>query len=185
MNEQTLILVKPDGVERKLTGEIVCRFENSGLKIVALKMLRSNRTLAEKHYPKTKGQLVGMGNKTLKATLEKYGNLEKVKKIFRTENPYEIGKTLRKWMINFLISGPVVAFVLEGEKAIKKSREISGYTDPIKAKKGTIRGDFENDSIARANKERRAVKNLVHASGSLEEAKRETKLWFKKNEFFD
>jgi len=184
MNERTLILVKPDGVERKLTGEIVCRFENSGLKIVAMKMLKPNKELAKKHYPDTKQQLMGMGNKILKATLEKYGSIKKVKEIFKTENPYRIGKILRKWTIDFLISGPVVAFVLEGENAIQKARVISGYTDPSKAEKGTIRRDFGKDSIAKANEKRRAVKNLVHASGSSEEAKKEVRLWFKKNEFF-
>ena len=181
--ERTFFMIKPDGVKRKLIGEIIKRVEKAGLRIVAMKMVRASRKLAEKHYPKTKSQLVGMGKKTIQASLES-GDFDQLKKIFRTQDPEKIGLTLRKWMIEFLISGPVVAMVVEGKNAVKKIREISGFTDPSKAKKGTIRGDLGRDSIIKANRERRAVKNLVHASGSKAEAEREIKLWFRKSEIF-
>lgn len=179
MKERALILIKPDGIERKLTGEIIARFEKSGLRITAVKMLRPSKSLAERHYPATRSQLTGMGNNTIRAFSERYGNLEKVKEKFRTINPYEIGKSLRKWMVKFLSCADVIAFVIEGENAVRRAREIAGSTDPVKAKKGTIRGDFGKDSIAIANKDGRTVRNLVHVSGNRKEAEREIKLWFK------
>ncbi len=181
--ERTFFMIKPDGVKRRLVGEIIKRIENAGLRIVAMKMVKVSKKFAGRHYPKTESQIVGMGKKTIQASIQN-GRFEEVKKIFGTENPRKIGLILRKWMIDFLISGPVVAMVVEGKNAIKKVREITGYTDPSKAKKGTIRGDLGRDSIVKANKERRAVRNLVHASGSKAEAEREIKLWFRKKEIF-
>jgi len=181
--EKTFFMVKPDGVKRRLIGEIIKRIENAGLRIIAMKMVKVSKKFAVKHYPKTESQIVGMGKKTIQASIQNR-RFEEVKKIFGTENPRKIGLILRKWMIDFLISGPVVAMIVEGKNAIKKVREISGYTDPSKAKKGTIRGDLSRDSIVKANKERRAVRNLVHASGSKAEAEREIKLWFRKREIF-
>lgn len=175
--EKTLVLIKPDAIERNLVGEIIKRFENNGFKILAMKMVKVDRKLAEEHYLDSKEQLIGMGKKTLENT-----NKEDVKNIFGTFDALEIGKTLRKWLVEFLENKKVIAMVLEGENAIKRVREIVGFTDPSKAAKGTIRGDFAADSIERANKEKRATRNLVHASGSIEEAEREIKVWFENEE---
>ena len=87
-------------------------------------------------------------------------------------------------MLQFIVSTPVVAMVLQGEDAVQKVRKIAGYTDPSKADKGTIRGDFGADSIAKANSERRATENLIHASGSVEEAQQEIALWFEKAVYY-
>jgi len=179
--ERTLVLIKSDAIERGLTEEIIKRYISSGLRVVAKKTVDVDRDLAENHYLDTESQIVGMGNKTLQAAKEA-GTLENIKKIFGTEDPKKIGLKLHEWMIELITSAPSIAMVLEGEEAVQKARRITGYTDPSKAEKGTIRGDFGNDSISRANEERRATKTLVHASGSKEEAEREIKLWFKPDE---
>jgi nucleoside-diphosphate kinase len=101
-----------------------------------------------------------------------------VKKIFGTTDPKKIGMKLRKWLIEFITSAPVVAIVFEGDDAIKTVRKVTGFTDPSKAEEGTIRGDFGDDAINIANKEKRATRNLVHASGNPEEAAKEIALWF-------
>lgn len=177
MKERTLVIIKPDAIERKIVGKIIENLEKKGFRIVAAKILKVGREMAQKQYPKSKSQILGMGNKTLGATPKK-----EIKRIFRTENPWKIGLMLRRWLIEYIISAPVIAIVFEGENAVKRVRELAGFTDPIKARKGTIRGDFGIDSILKANRERRAVKNVVHVSGSREEARKEIKLWFKKNE---
>lgn len=177
MIERTLVVIKPDGVERGLTDEIISRYEKSGLKVVKRKELVPDMGLAERHYAATDEQIVGMGNKTL-ASAEKAGTMDDVVKKFGTTDPEKIGKQLRKWMLDFITSGKVVAIVLEGEDAVKLTRKVTGYTDPTAADKGTIRGDLGEDSIEKANMEGRPVHNLVHASGDAEEARRELSIWF-------
>lgn len=181
MIERTLVILKPDAVKRGLEKEIMSRYKNAGLKIVAQKRLQIERKMAEKHYAATEEQIVGMGMKTLNASKEN-NKLDEMKIIFGTGEPNKIGTMLRGFMIYFITSGPVVVFVLEGENAVQKVRDITGFTDPSRAAKGTIRGDLGEDSIVKANGEKRAVANLVHASGSLEEAEREIRLWFKPGE---
>ncbi len=178
--EQTLIVIKPDGVVRGLTGEILARFEKAGLKIVAAKMVLVTKELAEKHYPGDRGEWIkGLGDKTLK----NYKELEvDAKKLLGTDQPTEIGKMVRTWLLNYITSGPVLAFVLEGHHAVELVRKIAGFTLPLAAAPGTIRGDFSFDSSYLANTGKRAIKNLVHASGTLEEAKYEIPLWFSPSE---
>ncbi len=179
--EKTLIVVKPDGVERNLIGEILNRFEKEGLSIAAGKMMKVDSGLAEKHYTASEQQVAGMGKKTLDASKE--NNLyDEMLEIFESDDPMVIGTVLRNAMLEFITSGPVFAAVLEGDDAVKKVRKITGFTDPAKAEKGTIRGDLGEDSIIEANRDKRATKNLVHASGSLEEAEMEITLWFKPEE---
>lgn len=173
--EETLVLIKPDGMRRNLIGKIIARFEKEQLKIIGLKLVKADKKLAEKHYTDTDAQIIGMGNKTLGTTGEKKSN-----EIFGTIEPKEIGLQLRDWLLQFITSIPVAAMVLEGEEAVQKVRKIAGFTDPSKAEKGTIRGDMGVDSIPKANEERRATENLIHASGSVEEAQQEIALWFSK-----
>lgn len=180
MIEKTLVLVKPDGVVRGLIGEIIKRFEQRGLKLVGLKMIKPTKELAEKHYPDSEQQISGMGAKTLQA-----GDKETIRKLFKTEEPKEIGKVLRNWLVQFITSEPVVAMVVEGYKAISAVRKICGFTDPAKAELGTIRGDFGHTGIEGWNAKKSAVKNLVHASGSADEAENEIKLWFTEKEIYD
>lgn len=177
MKERTLVLLQRDAVERKLVGEILKRFEQSGLSIVDMKMVHPDRKMAEKHYRATEEQIVGMGHKTLNAMKEQ-GKQKDVKRLFGSEDPRKIGESLLEWSRDYITKGKLVALILEGENAVKKVREIVGFTDPIKAEKGTIRGDFADDSIAKANMEKRKVKNLIHAADSVESAEKEIKLWF-------
>ena len=178
--EKTLVLLKPDAVERRLVGEIVSRFEKAGLKIVATKMVRPDEGLAHKHYPTDRKEFIeGMGHKTLESHQE-VG--QDPKAIFATDDPYEVGLKLQEWLVDFLVSGPVIAMVLEGEDAVERVRDIRGHTIPAKAQKGTISGDYSDDSALKANAEKRSIRNLVHASGDKKEADFEISLWFSPDE---
>ena len=177
MQERTLLLIKPDAMKRKLAGEIIKRYEAEDLQITALKMVLPTREIAEKHYTDSEQQIVGMGNKTLTAT-----GAERAKELFGTDDATELGKKLREFLVVFLTSGPLIAMVLEGEDVIQRVRKIAGFTNPPKADKGTIRGDMGIDSIEQANEEGRATENLVHTSGSPEEAEYEISVWFREDE---
>ncbi|MBX4190209.1 nucleoside-diphosphate kinase [Candidatus Parcubacteria bacterium] len=181
-NEQTLVLVKPDGLQRGLAGEIIKRFEARGLKIVGLKMVSPSEAHIKKHYLSTKEQLEGMGNKSLE-NLKNLG-LDAMK-ILGTDSPMEIGKMINNWNFQFLSSGPVLAAVFQGPHAVEMTRKIVGNTLPFKAELGTIRGDFSVDSATLGNLRKRPIRNIVHASGTVLEAQREIKHWFKKQELFD
>lgn len=178
--ERTLIVIKTDGVLRSLIGEILSRFEKAGLKIIASKMVLVPKELAEKHYPADREEWIkGLGNKTL----ENYKELEvDAKKLLGTDDPKEIGDMVRTWLLEYITSGPVFATVLEGPHAVELARKIAGFTLPVTAAPGTIRGDFSFDSSYLANTGKRAIKNLLHASGTLGEAKYEIPLWFKDEE---
>lgn len=179
--ERTLVLIKPDGVERKLIGEIISRFERAGLKIVGLGIVVPDVKILEKHYPAKRDWVENLGNNLLK-TAQEFNIKVDLKKDYKVNNIYELGKKIRKWLIDFMASGPVVKIALEGENAINAVRKIVGKTIPLLADAGTIRGDFATDSPLLANLERRPIKNLVHASGNKEEAEKELNLWFKKSE---
>lgn len=180
--EQSLVLIKPDGVKRGLAGDIISRFEKMGLKIVGMKMIWVDKDFAGKHYPESRTELLeGIGKKTLDS-YEKYG--KDAGEEFGTKDPVEIGKIVNSWNMEFLSSGPVVAMVIEGPHAIENVRAIVGATIPAFAVPGTIRGDFSLDSPALANVIKRAIRNLVHASGNAEEAKYEIQLWFRENEIY-
>ncbi|MBP9797632.1 nucleoside-diphosphate kinase [Candidatus Woesebacteria bacterium] len=178
--EQTLVVVKPDGVMRGLTGEIVKRFEQVGLKIVASKMLQVTAEHAEKHYPADRSALwKGIGGKTL----ENYKEMGvDAKKELGTDDAEEIGNMVRVWLHKYITEGPVFAFVMEGPHAVELVRRIVGHTLPLKAASGTIRGDYSFDSSFLANTAKRPIRNLIHASGDLEEAKYEVDLWFNADE---
>lgn len=181
--ERTVVLVKPDGVKRGLVGEILARFEKSGLKIIALKMVSVDKEMVAKHYPDARAELLeGMGKKTLE-TYAKYG--KDPSEELGTMDALEIGKMINQWNIDFLTSGPVVAILLEGIHAIDNVRMIAGNTLPAFAAPGTVRGDYSIDSPALANANKRAVHNLMHASGNPEESKYEAELWFHEVEIQD
>ncbi|GEM_PF-3116 len=177
--ERTLVLVKPDGVQRGLIGEIISRIERRGLKVVALKMELADRSKIEKHLPAEDEWLVRLGNKGLN-TFKEY-NLD-AKTLLGTEDPMEIGTQTKEGIIEYLTSGPVVAMVIQGMHAIDMMRKIVGHTLPFKAEMGTLRGDFSVDSPAIANYEKRSIKNIVHASETQGEAHNEMNLWFTPDE---
>lgn len=172
-------MVKPDGVERKLVGEIIKRIEETDLKIIAMKMKKPTKEFAKKFYPDAEEWYQNVGERA-KIAFEKQ-RLD-VKKYYGTDVPLEMGKVVKKWLIDFISSGHVVAMVVEGDDAIQRIRKICGHTYPNLAEKGTVRGDFGTDTVEKANSEGRSIKNLIHASGSKEEAEREIVVWFKTSE---
>src|SRR3989344_1141915 len=180
--EKTVLIVKPDGVKRGLVGEVIKRIESRGLKIIALKMIEVSEEHAREHYPNTEPWLRGMGEKTLD-NYKQYGK-DAVKEI-GTDDPLEIGKMVAKWNVDFLTSGPMVAMVIQGIHAIDMVRKIVGKTIPAVAEMGTIRGDFSVDSPTLANIQKRAIHNVVHASGDSSEAAHELEHWFKSEEIHE
>jgi nucleoside-diphosphate kinase len=176
--EKTYVMVKPDGVKKGLVGEIIQRFEQRDLKIVALEMFQPTVEQIDGHYPKDEKWITRLGEKTL-STYEKYGYDAMAD--FGTTEPSKIGPEIRKWLVDYMVSAPLVRMVVQGIHAVDMVRKISGPTMPYQADMGTIRGDFSNDSPALANAEKRAVMNLMHASETPEEAAHEIEYWFGKS----
>lgn len=175
--EKTVVIVKPDGVKRGLVGEIIRRIEQRGLKIIALDMMWAAREQMDAHYPKDREWIAGLGKNTKRA-YEEYKVSNSLQDDFGTDDLFEVGKMVREWLVSYMISGPLVKMVVKGLHAIPMVRKIVGHTIPSFAEMGTIRGDFSVDSPALANAQKRAIHNLVHASGNAEEAENEIKLWF-------
>lgn len=173
--EQTFVMIKPDGVRKGLIGEIIKRFEQRDFKIVALEMFQPTLEMIDNHYPKDPAWIERLGQKTL-ATYEKYGYDALAE--LGSNDPKELGKLVRKWLLDFMVTAPLVRMVVQGIHAVDMVRKIAGPTMPYQAEMGTIRGDYSADSPALANKEQRAVMNLVHASETSEEAKHEIEYWF-------
>lgn len=173
--ERTLVMVKPDGVQRSLVGEIIKRYERMGLKLVAMKMLLPTEDHIEKHYTLDPNWMRITGEKTIEG-YKKKGQQPP------SEDPLEITKVVLANLKKYMTSGPVVAMVWQGAHAVKISRKIVGGTEPLTSDVGTIRGDFVLDSYQMSDADGRAVRNLIHASGSPEEAENEIKHWFADNE---
>lgn len=177
--ERTYVMIKPDGVKKGLIGEIIRRFEQRDLKIIALEMFQPTREEIDVHYPKDEAWLARLGGKTL-STYEKYGY--DPMEDFGTTDAAKIGPEIRKWLVDYMVSAPLVKMVVQGNHAVDMVRKICGPTLPNMADMGTIRGDFSVDSSAVANAEKRAVANILHASETPEEAEHEIKHWFGKKE---
>lgn len=175
--EQTLILVKPDGVERGLIGQILGRLERVGLKIVAMKMVKPTKEQADKHYALTEEWMKAVYDKA-KAKYEALGQA------FPYPDHVAYGTSIKNGLIDFLVSGPVVAAILEGEQAVALTRKIVGATEPASSAPGTIRGDLSLDTYALSNAQNRPLRNLIHASGNVEEAKNEMPIWFSTTETY-
>ena len=180
--EKTVLLIKPDGVKRGLIGEIISRIEKRGLKIIALQMFWATKEQIDGHYPKDEKWIRRLGEKTLE-NYKKYG-IDPMKEL-GTEDPLEIGKQVRGWLLDFMTSGPIVKMVIKGIHAISMVRKIVGPSMPAQAEMGTIRGDFSVDDATAANRDKRAIHNLVHASEIEEEARHELEFWFAPNEIYD
>lgn len=180
--EQTVVLVKPDGVKRGLVGEIIGRFERVGLKIVAMKMIQIAPDHAKKHYPVTRTDWIESIGKRALETYQEYGR--DPGEDLDTLEPMDIGKKMAGWLVDFLTEGPLVAMLLEGENAINTVRKMTGHTFGDKAIPGTIRGDYTNERGYMGFVYKRSGRNLVHASGNTKEAKFEKKLWFKEKEIY-
>jgi nucleoside-diphosphate kinase len=177
-HEQTLVLIKPDAVQRGLIGEVISRFEKKGLKIVAMKMITPTEDLARRHYDQPESAMMALGNKTL-ATYAEKGLKHKF------SDPMDIARDIQKKLVRFMMSGPIVAMVIEGAHAVAHVRKIRGQTNPLNADVGTITADLTIDSYFIADEDERALRNLVHASGTVEEAEVEKKIWFTEDEIQD
>lgn len=151
--EKTLVLLKPDAVERGLIGRVISRFEDAGFKIVAMKMLRPTEEMALEHYD------------------------EDIAK--------KHGENIRKYNVDFLISGPIIAVCIEGVNAIENVRKFSGATEPKSSQPGTIRGDFAHMSFGQADNNKQVAKNIIHASADKEYAEKEISIWFTPEELID
>jgi nucleoside-diphosphate kinase len=180
--EKTFVMVKPDGVRKGLVGEVLSRFERRDLKIVALDMFQPTSKDIDDHYPKDEAWIRRLGQKTF-STYEKYG-YDPMKEIGTTDD-LEVGKMVRKWLVEYMTSAPLVRMVVQGIHAVDMVRKIAGDTLPFRADMGTIRGDFSNDSPLLANQEKRAVMNIIHASETPEEAEHEIKHWFKDSPIYE
>ncbi|MDP2872804.1 MAG: nucleoside-diphosphate kinase [Bacillota bacterium] len=174
-DERTLLLIKPDGVLRGLCGRIIARLEDAGLAVVGLKMVQVGKEQAQRHYMDDPQWVANLGHKTLR-TYAKHGR-DPVAEL-GTDDPATIGGYIRGWLIDYITSGPTVACVLQGAHAVELVRKLSGDTMPIDAAPGTIRGDFSSVSAIAANTLHTAVKNVVHSSSDVDEARREIAEWF-------
>jgi len=165
------VLIKPDGVQRGLVGTIINRFELVGLKIVAMKMVHPEQEDVDQHYALTEEWMQAVYTKA-KAKYEAEG------KEFPYADHKAYGGEIKRGLVDFLRSSPVVALVLEGEMAVSLVRKIVGATEPASSPAGTIRGDFSHDTYALSNAQGRPLRNLIHASGNVQEAQNEIAIWF-------
>ncbi len=167
--EQTFLMIKPDGVQRSLVGEIIKRIERTGLKIVTLKMTILDEERIWKHYDKSdewfssKGQKIVDDRKAAGMTIDKEAS--------------EYGKDIIRQLVKYMKAGPVVMMVIEGNRSVDIVKKLVGGTEPTTSDVGTIRGDFTLDSYALCAEDERAVRNLIHCSDEPAEAKREIELW--------
>ncbi|MFA6365121.1 MAG: nucleoside-diphosphate kinase [Candidatus Paceibacterota bacterium] len=172
--EKTFVIVKPDGIQRSLIGEIIQRLERTGLKFVAFKFLVPSREVCLAHYNKDDVWFEKVGTRIANERKEKGFPVEK--------SVIDYGKDILEGNVAFLTSGPVLAMVLEGNQAVGIVKKIVGGTEPLTSDVGTIRSDFTIDSYAIAGLDSRCVRNLVHCSDVPAEAEREIKLWFRDDE---
>ena len=173
--ERTLVLLKPDAIQRALMGEIIARYERLGLKLVGLKMVVPTPEQVEGHYTLDPNWRRVTGEKTIKSYRDR--GLPPP-----SENPLEITAKILKNLKKYLTAGPVIAMVWEGAHAVELVRKVTGGTEPRTSPVGTIRGDFVVDSYIMSDNDDRAVRNLIHASGSVPEADMEIPHWFEKDE---
>jgi len=153
--QQTLIIFKPDAVQRGIVGEILARFERVGLKIIGVKMLSPTRDQYYEHYERIGKMITRRGEKTFNAN------------------------------VDFMMQGPVIFVVLEGVDAVELVRKMVGTTEPKTAQVGTIRGDYSHISFGYADMTGRSTPNVIHASGNIEEAEQEIHFWFSDSETYD
>lgn len=172
--ERSFVIVKPDGVQRGLVGEILSRFERTGLKLVSLKMAVLDKDLIWKHYDKDDEWFLKKGTKI--ASDRQAAGLSAEKE------PLEYGKDIIRALEKYMTSGPVVIMVWEGNSAVAVVTKLVGETSPASSDVGTIRGDLTIDSYEIASIDDRAVRNLIHCSDTPENAEKEIAMWLSEDE---
>jgi nucleoside-diphosphate kinase len=168
--ERSFVIVKPDGVQRGLMGEILRRIERTGLKVVAVKFLVPKEEQCWAHYHKDDEWFLSKGTRIVGDREAQGLPIEK--------EPIEYGKDIIRANVNFFTSGPVLALVVEGNQSVAIVKKLVGGTEPSTSDVGTIRGDYTIDSYALSSIDNRAVRNLIHCSDKPEEAEREIAIWF-------
>lgn len=168
--ERSLVILKPDAVQRSLMGEILKRFEQTGLKVSAMKMFMATEEQLLKHYNKDDEWFLRKGERVIEDL--KAAGMEV------TKEPIEYGKDIIRTIVHYMTAAPVVGIVIEGNQAVAVVSKLVGSTEPSTSDVGTIRGDYTVDSYGHSAFEDRAVRNLVHQSESPEEAEREIAIWF-------
>lgn len=176
--EKTLVIIKPDGIQRALIGEILSRYERVGLKLLGVKMVVPTAEHIEAHYTLDPEWRRVTGEKTIKSYKDKGLTPP-------SGDPLQITAVILGNLKKYMVSGPVLVMVWQGAHAVKIVRKITGSTEPLSSDMGTIRGDYMLDSYTMSDTDDRAVRNLVHASGSVAEAEMEIKHWFKQEELLN
>lgn len=172
-----MVIVKPDAIQRSLIGEIVKRYEQVGLKLAGLKMMIPTAEQIERHYTLDPEWRIKTGLKTIKGYADKGLTPPET-------DPLKVTAKILKNLVRYMTSGPVIVMVWQGAHAVEIVRKITGSTEPLMSHVGTIRGDYVLDSYQMSDHDARAVRNLVHASGSAREAEDEIAHWFSKDELF-
>ena len=172
--ERTLVILKPDSVQRGLIGEIIKKIESTGLKLVALKMIMAEEAACWTHYNKDEAWFLSKGKRVVENRKAAGLKIEK--------EAIEYGRDIIEALVKFMTCGPIVAMVWEGNQAIGIVKKLVGSTEPIASDGGTIRGDYTIDSYELSNFDGRAVRNLVHCSDEKTEAEREISIWFTEEE---
>ncbi len=172
--ERTFVILKPDTVQRSLIGEVIKRFERTGLKCTAMKMFMADEARLLKHYNKDDAWFLKKGTRIVE-DLEAQGRPVEKEAI-------EYGKDIIRTIVHYMEAAPVVAMVWEGNASVAVVTKLVGTTEPTTSDVGTIRGDFTVDSYSHSSYENRSVRNLIHCSESPEEAEREIALWFTEDE---
>ena len=175
--ERTFVILKPDTVQRSLMGEVISRFERTGLKCVAMKMFVPTEADLQKHYNKDEEWFLKKGNRITEDLKSQGLPVDK--------EPIEYGKDIIRTIVHYMTAAPVVALVFEGNKAVDVVTKLVGTTEPSTSDVGTIRGDFTVDSYGHSSYENRAVRTLIHCSESPEEAEREIAIWFDDSEIMN
>lgn len=175
--ERTLVILKPDAVQRGLVGEIIKRIEQTGLKLVALKLASASEDQLWQHYNKDEEWFIKKGKRIIEDRQAASLSIDK--------EALEYGKDIIAALIKFMTASPVIPMVWEGNQAVGIVKKLVGSTEPLGSEAGTIRGDYTLDSYALASFDNRAVRNLIHCSDIVEEAEREISLWFNPEELLN
>jgi nucleoside-diphosphate kinase len=176
--ERTFVAVKPDGIQRSLIGEIISRLEKVGLKLVAMKMIVADEAHIEKFYTLDPEWRRITGEKTI-AGYKSKGLVPPI------SDPLKVTEIILQNLKKYMTSGPTIAMIWEGAHAAKIVRKLVGGTEPLASDVGTIRGDYVLDSYAMSDADNRSIRNLIHASGSAEEAEKEISHWFEPSEIIN
>lgn len=175
--ERTFVIIKPDGIQRGLVGEIIGRFERVGLKIVGMKFGMLDKDKIWKHYGKDDAWFLKKGTNI--------ANDRKNAGMVVDKEPIEYGKDIIRALEKFMTACPVVSLVLEGNQAVAVVTKMVGTTEPTTSDVGTIRGDLTLDSYQISAVDDRAVRNLIHCSDTVENANNEIALWFEEKDLFN